>query len=191
MHLTELPLAGAHMIQLAPVVDDRGHFVRTFCAGTMAAAGLEHRFVQGNASHSRQRATLRGLHYQLPPHAEVKLIRCVAGAIHDVIVDIRPQSPTFLQSHAVRLASDAPDMLYVPKGFAHGFITLSDDVEVHYMVSARYDPASERGLRHDDPALAIAWPMPVEHISAKDAAWPDYNSEFHNVDAFHAMASNR
>ena len=165
-------LADARLIELQERGDERGMFARTMCVDEFAAEGLVTTFVQQNMSISAEKGTLRGMHFQLPPHGEVKLIRCVRGAILDVIVDIRPGSPTFLRHEGFELTAANRRELYVPAGFAHGFQTLTEDVEVSYLVSAAYTPQAERGLRHDDPRLGIEWPLPVTVISDKDAAWP-------------------
>jgi dTDP-4-dehydrorhamnose 3,5-epimerase len=174
MRFTELDLPGAYLIDLEPHQDSRGFFARTWCQREFAAQGLVTQFVQGNLSFSRTAGTLRGMHYQVPPHAEVKLVRCTRGAIHDVIADVRPESPTYRRWAGVDLSAAGHRMLYVPTGFAHGFITLEDDSEVTYQVSAFYAPGCERGIRFDDPALAIRWPRAVTVVSDKDRAWPDY-----------------
>jgi dTDP-4-dehydrorhamnose 3,5-epimerase len=173
MKFTKTRLEDAMLIALEPREDERGFFVRTFCAEEFAAQGLETAFPQTNHSRNRRAGTLRGMHYQKAPHEEVKLVRVVRGAIHDVIVDLRPGSPSFGQWQGFELTADNGLMLYVPKGFAHGFQTLTDDTDVTYQVSAPYAPGAEGGLRWDDPAFAIAWPRPVTSISEKDAAWPD------------------
>ncbi len=172
MHFTPLPLDGAWLIKEEPRGDSRGWFARAFCAAEFSAQGLESSFPQINRSLSASAGTLRGMHYQREPHAETKVVSCLRGALHDVIVDIRPASATFRRWHAVTLIAGDGAWLYVPKGFAHGFITLKDDTEAFYLVSTPYAPDAEGGLRFDDPALAIQWPRPPEIISAKDAAWP-------------------
>jgi dTDP-4-dehydrorhamnose 3,5-epimerase len=154
--------------------DDRGSFARAWCRQEFADHGLDLDWVQMNVSTSRRRGTIRGLHYQVPPWQEAKLVRCVRGAIHDVIVDLRPGSPRQGQWIAVELRAGDDRWLYVPRGFAHGFQAVADDTEVMYLISQFYHPAAERGLRHDDPGLAISWPLSPSVISSKDAAWPDY-----------------
>lgn len=172
MIFTETRLPGAYTIDVEPKGDARGFFARAFDVRVFAERGLDFRPVQGNLSFNAQRGTVRGMHLQLPPAAEIKLVRCVRGAIHDVIVDLRPGSPTYLQHVGVELTADNRRALYVPELFAHGYQTLTDDAEVEYQVSAFYTPALERGLRHDDPRLGIRWPEPVRVVSDKDAAWP-------------------
>ena len=166
-------LRGAVLIELERRADDRGFFARTFCEAEFAAAGLETRFVQANASGNPRAGTLRGLHYQVPPYAEVKVVRCTRGAVFDVIVDLRPESPTYRQWQGLELTAAEGTMLYVPGGFAHGYQTLVDDTEVAYQVSQPYTPGAEAGIRYDDPALSIAWPLAVSAISGKDREWPD------------------
>jgi dTDP-4-dehydrorhamnose 3,5-epimerase len=170
-------LAGAMLIELQRREDARGYFARTFCAQEFAAHGLPTQMVQTNRSLTRQAGTLRGMHYQSAPNAEDKLVRCEHGAIWDAIVDLRPESPTFRQWLGVELSESNGRMLLVPKGFAHGFVTLTDDTAVSYQVSAFYSPASERGLRFDDPAFAIDWPVPITDLSDKDRSWPDFVAE--------------
>ena len=172
MKFSPLPLAGAYLVEPEPRRDDRGSFVRAFCAREFAQAGLETTYVQMNLSDNTHRGTLRGMHYQHAPHAEVKLVRCVRGAIFDVIVDLRPGSRTEGQWFGARLSQDDGLTMYVPRGFAHGYQALTDGAAVHYMASAYYAPEAEGGCRHDDPSLGIQWPLPVICLSAKDAAWP-------------------
>ena len=171
-HPTTLP--GAMRIALEKRGDERGFFARTFCEREFAAQGLETRFVQQNASRSAQKGTLRGMHFQKGADAEVKLIRCVSGAILDVIIDLRPESPTFKKWQAFELNDANNEMLYVPRGFAHGFLTLTDNIEVTYLVSAFYAPDAESGVRWNDPAFAITWPFAPTILSPRDAAWPDF-----------------
>lgn len=184
MKFTPTPLGGAYVISLEPLADARGFFARAFCEREFAAAGLETRFVQANNALSRRRGTLRGFHYQLPPAAEAKLVRCLRGALYDVIIDLRPDSPTFKQWFGAELNEDNRLMMYVPRGFAHGLLTLTENVEAYYLVSAIYAPALERGLRHDDPAFGVRWPIEPVEISPKDRAWPSFDTALHGVDAF-------
>jgi dTDP-4-dehydrorhamnose 3,5-epimerase len=167
-------LQGVKMIELEPARDERGAFVRTFCAREMSAAGLAGAFVQASFSRTERTGTVRGMHFQRAPHAEVKLIRCIAGAIHDVLIDIRPESPTYMQWEAYELAAGDGRQLYVPEGIAHGFQTLVPATEVSYLMTAFYAPESAAGLRHDDPAFGIVWPLPVSAISEKDRGWPEF-----------------
>jgi dTDP-4-dehydrorhamnose 3,5-epimerase len=173
MKFVETSLKDAVLITLEKRGDARGYFARTFCAEEFARAGLETSFVQANASHNVRAGTLRGMHFQRAPHGEVKLVRCVKGAIHDVIIDLRRDSPSFGCWEGFDLSEESGDMLYVPAGFAHGFQTLRDDTAVAYQVSHPYTPAAEGGVRFDDLAFGITWPLPVTAISEKDAAWPD------------------
>lgn len=165
-------LKGAYLIEPEPARDERGAFARTFCEREFAAQGLETRFVQHSSSSSVAKGTLRGMHFQREPHAEVKLVRCVRGGICDVIVDLRPGSPTFQRWEAFELSADNGRQLYIPKGFAHGFQTLVDDTELSYLISAYYVAGASAGYRHDDPAFGIAWPLSVTAIAGKDQAWP-------------------
>jgi dTDP-4-dehydrorhamnose 3,5-epimerase len=165
-------LSGPMVVELEPRSDSRGMFARSFCAREFAEHGLRAEFVQCNVSYNRRRGTVRGLHYQLPPATEAKLIRCIHGAIRSVIVDVRPESPTYLRHVSIELRSQDRRALYVPEMFANGYQALADDAEVIYQVSEFYAPELERGLRYDDPVLGIEWPLPATEISPKDAAWP-------------------
>ncbi len=172
MRFVPTALAGAYIIEVEPHDDSRGFFARTFCSREFAEHGLESDFVQCSVSMNRARGTLRGMHYQLPPAGEVKLVRCTAGAVHDVIVDLRPDSPTYLQHFSVDLTAQNRCALYVPKLFAHGFQTLEDDTEIFYQMSEFYAPDKSAGVRFDDPKLGILWPLPVAAIADKDRGWP-------------------
>jgi dTDP-4-dehydrorhamnose 3,5-epimerase len=175
MRFTETPLAGAFVIDLEPIEDERGFFARTWSVQDFEHVGLDASLAQCNVAWNRVRGTLRGMHFQREPFAEVKIVRCTHGAILDVIVDIRPSSPTRCRWTSVELSADNHRMLYVPKGFAHGYITLCDDVEAHYHVSAPYSPAHASGFRWNDPAFGIAWPLMPTVISEKDRNWPDFD----------------
>ena len=177
MEFTETPLAGAFLIDPQRREDARGWFARTYCAREFEARGLPTHMVQTNMSLTKKKGTLRGMHYQKGPDAEDKLVRCVQGAIFDAIVDLRPQSPTYCRWFGAELSADNGRMLLVPKGFAHGFVTLTDDAAVTYQVSAYYSPQSEGGARFDDPAFGIEWPVPVLDMSDKDRNWPQYAKE--------------
>lgn len=168
----ETPLRGAFLVGLERRQDERGHFARAFCAREFAEHGLETAFVQANLSMNAKAGIVRGMHFQRAPHEEVKLVRCVVGALYDVIVDLREDSPTYLKWFGAELSQDNGQMMYVPRGFAHGYQSLTDGATAHYMVSAFYAPSSEGGVRHDDPAIDIAWPVPVTDISTKDRTWP-------------------
>lgn len=165
-------LDGAFIIELDRQEDSRGFFARVFCAREFAAQGLTDRFVQCSISLTRKRGTLRGLHYQRQPAAEVKLVRCIAGAMYDVIVDLRPDSPTYLQYVGAELTRQNHRALYVPKMFAHGYQTLEDDTEVLYEIDEYYAPETATGVRYNDPRLGIQWPLSVTDLSEKDANWP-------------------
>lgn len=167
-------VSGVYVISPEPHEDARGFFARTYCEREFAAHGLNPRVVQCDISFSKQRGTLRGLHYQLAPHAEAKLVRCTAGALYDVTVDLRLESPTFARHVAVELTAQNRKMLYIPEGCAHGSQTLVDDTEVFYQMSAGYMPESARGVRYNDPAFGIAWPIAPPVILARDATYPDF-----------------
>jgi dTDP-4-dehydrorhamnose 3,5-epimerase len=174
MHLTETPLAGAYVIEPALIEDDRGFFAYGFHADEFASRGLIPTIAQINLSYTRHRGTLRGMHFQAAPHEEAKTVRCVRGAAYDVIVDLRPGSATRCRWFATELTADNRRALYVPPGFAHGFQTLTDDVELIYLVSAFYAPSHARGVRWDDPAFGIAWPLEPARMHARDRTYPDY-----------------
>jgi dTDP-4-dehydrorhamnose 3,5-epimerase len=167
-------LGGAFLIEPERLEDDRGFFARTFDRSIFKEHGLIADVVQCNVSFNRRRGTLRGMHYQTPPFAEDKLVRCTRGAIHDVIVDLRPDSATYLRHIGLSLTADNQEMVYVPKGFAHGFLTLVDDTEVTYQMSAPYAPDHARGIRWNDPAAGIRWPAEVLVISERDRTLPDF-----------------
>lgn len=171
MRFVETKLAGAWIVELETIDDDRGFFARAFCQREFDDYGIASDVRQANLSMSSMAGTVRGMHFQYPPAAENKFIRCISGALLDVIVDLRPESPTFLQHTSVELTAANRRAFVVPPRFAHGFMTLTDDTEVLYLVSAFYTPAEEGGLRHDDPALGIEWPRAVSVISDKDATW--------------------
>lgn len=176
MIFVETKLKGAFVIDIERREDERGFFARAWCQEEFEARGLKVSLVQANIAFSRKAGTLRGLHYQAKPHEEVKLVRCTRGAVYDVIVDLQPTSSTYLQWVGVELTADNRTMLYVPKGFAHGYQTLADNTEVLYQVSHVYSPESERGIRWDDPAIGIEWPqVDTRIISEKDKCWPNYS----------------
>lgn len=172
MIFTQTSLAGAFIIELEDKPDHRGFFARTFCAQEFAEHGLKPTVAQCNLSFNHQKGTLRGMHYQITPATETKLIRCTQGAIYDVIVDMRPESPTYLSYIGVELTATNRRALYVPEMFAHGYQALTDGAEVVYQVGEFYTPGYERGLRYDDPILDIVWPLNVTEISQKDLTWP-------------------
>lgn len=191
MKFHDTPLHGAQIIEPERRGDARGFFARFFCEKEFASAGNETRFSQINNSMSPRKGTLRGLHYQLAPSAEVKVARCVNGAFYYVVADLRPDSPTFRRWHGVELTSENRLMMYVPRGCATGMLTLTDDAEALYLVSDFYAPERERGLRHDDPWLGIEWPIEPVEISPKDRAWPDYNPEYHSLDLLRGLIPQR
>ena len=168
MILTPTAISGAYVLDVERRSDDRGFFARTFCEEELRAVGLETHIAQANVSWNRHRGTLRGMHYQAPPHEETKIVRCTRGAVWDVLLDLRQDSPTFGRWHAEELTADNHRMLYIPRGFAHGYLTLADDCEVSYLVGHRYVPESGRGVRWDDPAFGIEWPFTPMHMSAAD-----------------------
>lgn len=172
MQFTQTKLQGAFIIDLEQKSDDRGFFARTFCAKEFAEQGLKPTVAQGNSSFNYKKGTLRGMHYQVAPATETKLVRCIQGAIYDVIIDMRPDSPTYMKHEGVELTAGNRRTLYVPELFAHGYQTLTDNAEVIYQVGEFYTPGYEKGLRYDDPAFGIEWPLPVSLISEKDAGWP-------------------
>ena len=177
MRFTETAIRGAFIVDLEPHADDRGFFSRAFCAREFAEHGMTTTISQVNTSFNHRRGTLRGLHYQDEPAPEAKLVRCVSGAIFDVLVDMRPGSPTYLQHVSVELTAANRRQLFIPELCAAGYQTLADDTEVTYQVSEFYTPETERGMRYDDPVLGIDWPLPVSAISTKDAAWPLLSGE--------------
>lgn len=177
MLVVPTPLIGAHLLRIEQRVDDRGFFARTWCAHELEQYGLVARIAQSNISFNELAGTLRGMHFQSPPFEEVKIVRCTRGAIFDVIVDIRPKSPTFKQWFGTELNDSTRDSLYIPKGFAHGFITLQDKTEVVYLMSDFYVPGSDRGYRYNDPAFDITWPRQINTLSSKDRWWPDFKDQ--------------
>lgn len=172
MKFIETGLSGAFVIELEPFTDHRGYFARAFCVREFEAHGLNPTVAQCNISYNHIQGTLRGMHYQIPPAIETKTIFCLRGAFYDVIVDMRPDSPTYLQHFGVELSADNRRGLYVPGMFAHGYQALADGTEAFYQVGQFYTPGCERGLRYNDPALGIEWPLPVTSMSDKDKTWP-------------------
>jgi dTDP-4-dehydrorhamnose 3,5-epimerase len=175
MLFTETHIPGVYTLDIEKRGDERGFFARTFCEKELELQGLETRFVQQNASFSAQKGTLRGLHFQRAPDAEVKLIRCVRGAILDLAIDLRPESATFRRWITLELTAENRRLAYIPRGFAHGFMTLTDDTEVSYLVSAFYKPEAEGGVRWNDPAFGLELPFEPTVVSPKDASWPDFS----------------
>jgi dTDP-4-dehydrorhamnose 3,5-epimerase len=181
------PLKGAYLIDLEKHGDDRGFFARVFCQNEFQKIGLATEFKQVNNSLSALKGTLRGMHYQLLPSAEVKVVRCIRGALYDVILDLRPDSPNFGQSFGEILNAENRRMMYVPCGFAHGFMTLTDNTEVLYFSSEFYNPELEKGIRYDDPNFKINWPNKPTEISQKDANWQDYDAKWHSADTLKGL----
>jgi dTDP-4-dehydrorhamnose 3,5-epimerase len=176
MQFIQTKIERTYVVEMKPVKDDRGHFARTWCARTFAEHGLESSLRQCNVSHNRHRGILRGMHFQRAPHGEAKLVRCTRGAIYDVVIDLRPQSSSYLTWIAEELTADGTRMLFIPPGCAHGFQTLRDDTEVFYQMSAEYHPESATGVRFDDQAFAIDWPIANPLVSERDRSWPDYRN---------------
>lgn len=174
-------LAGLYEIETAPVADERGRFVRLFCAEAFAALRPGLRFMQVNLSRTHCRGTVRGMHFQYPPAAEAKLIRCLRGAVFDVAVDLRAASPSFLRWHATELSETNEREFFIPEGFAHGFQALTDGVELHYLHTASWQKPYEGGVRFDDPALAIPWPLPIGLVSDKDRAYAPIGEDFGGI----------
>ncbi len=175
------PLAGLFEVETTPVADARGRFIRLFCERELSAIRPRLHFTQINLSETARRGSLRGLHFQTPPAAEAKLIRCLRGSVFDVAVDLRANSPTFLKWHAFELSADNSRAVFLPEGFAHGFQALTEDVQLLYLHTMPWTPACEAGLRYDDPRLEIAWPLPVSEASARDASLPLLDSGFVGV----------
>jgi dTDP-4-dehydrorhamnose 3,5-epimerase len=177
MIFTELKLPGVYLIKPEELTDDRGFFARTWCQQEFRDRGLVSELVQCNVSFNYRQGTLRGMHYQATPHAEVKLLRCTMGAIYDVLVDLRPTSATFRQWTAVELTAHNHHLLYVPEGIAHGLQTLVDDTEIFYQMSAFYVPEAARGVRWNDPIFGIEWPLLVTVIADRDRQYPDFGDQ--------------
>jgi dTDP-4-dehydrorhamnose 3,5-epimerase len=182
MKFTPTPLKDAYVIDLEKRGDDRGFFARFFCRDEFREQGLKEQFVQVNNSFSKDKGTLRGMHYQLAPHCETKVVRCLTGALYDVIIDLRPESPTFKQHFGVELTAENRTMLYVPDGFAHGFLTLKEDTESLYLVTEFFAPEAERAIRWNDPTFGIEWPATPEIVSNKDQNHPDFDPSYHLAD---------
>ena len=178
MKFQETKVKGAFVIEPEPFEDDRGYFNRAFCAREFEQAGLLTNIVQANMAGSRDKGTLRGMHYQVSPYEETKIFRCIKGAVFDVVLDVRPDSPSYGEWYGVELTPENRKMLYVPGGCAHGYLTLKDNTEVYYLVSEYYQPDAERGIRWNDPRFNIEWPLTENlTLSDKDKAWPDYSEE--------------
>jgi len=179
MKFIQTPLKDSYIIELEKRGDDRGFFARTFCKNEFEAYGLNNNIVQINNSLSKDKGTLRGMHYQLNPKSEDKIVRCINGKLYDVIIDLRPYSDTFRKWFGTELSAENRNMLFVPKGFAHGFITLEENTEAFYLVTEFYSPEHERGVRYNDPAFGIKWPIDPVVISEKDKNHPDFNPDYH------------
>jgi dTDP-4-dehydrorhamnose 3,5-epimerase len=179
MIFTPTPLAGAYLIDLEKKGDDRGFFARAFCEIEFSKEGLVGQFCQVNNSLSAEKGTIRGMHYQLPPRAETKIVRCIRGSLFDMILDLRQDSPTFGHSFGAELSAENRRMMYVPKGFAHGFLTLIDDTETIYFVDEFYSPEHERGIRYNDQKFELRWPATPTVISDKDKSLPDFDPAWH------------
>jgi len=182
---TELEVSGVHLVEMEPMTDERGWFARSYDTAEFEQRGMRPEVAQCNVSFNHRAGTVRGLHLSLPGHPEAKYVRCRRGAIVDVAVDVRPDSPTYLKSVMVELTAENRRALYLPPHMAHAYQTLTDDTEVLYMVSVPYAPGAEIGFRHDDPAFGLSWPLPVSVISEKDAAWPAFDPE-RNAEVFAA-----
>ena len=167
-------VAGAFMVDTEAIADERGFFARSFCAREFIEQGLDSRLVQASISYNERRGTLRGMHYQSAPHAEAKLVRCTMGKVYDVLLDLRPQSPSYKRWFGIELSAENRRAVYIPEEVAHGFLTLSDGCEVLYQMSEYYHPECAVGVRWNDPAFAIAWPEPVRQISPRDQGYPDF-----------------
>ena len=174
MNFGETKLRGAYIVELETLEDERGFFARSYCREEFEEHGLVPGVVQANLSFNGQMGTIRGMHYQIAPHEEAKLVRCTRGSLYDVIIDLKPHSSTYMQWFGIELTAANYRMLYVPENFAHGFQTLEDNTEVTYQVSESYHPTAERGVRYNDPAFGIRWPIPASVISEKDGNWPGF-----------------
>lgn len=181
MIFTETAFKGSYVIDIEPFTDERGWFARTFCKDEFSTIGHTKEWLQLNHSFTKQKGTIRGMHYQLPPFSEIKLVRCIAGAVYDVIIDIRERSSTFLQYFGAELSSSNKKMMYIPEGFAHGFQTLTDDCELIYHHTAIYTSGSEGGIKYSDPMINITWPLTVSNISERDNLHPALTSTFKGI----------
>ena len=177
MRFSTTRLNGVRLIEMDPISDQRGFFARTFCVREFSEAGLATEYVQHSSSHTLLAGTVRGMHFQQAPHEEVKVVRCLTGAIHDVLIDLRPSSSTFMQWEAFELTARNGRQLYIPPGVAHGFQTLEPATTVGYMMTVFHAPAAASGVRHNDPAFGIRWQLPITVISDRDQTWPDFNPE--------------
>lgn len=181
MIFTPTPLYGSYVIEPEQFTDNRGWFARYYCKKEFNKIGHEKEWVQMNHSFTAHKGTIRGMHYQVAPYKEIKMIKCIAGAVFDVIIDLRTGSPTFLRWFGVELSSQNRKMIYIPEGFAHGFQSLSDDAELLYHHSAYYTPGAEGGIRYDDPVIKIEWPLPLSIISGRDSTHPYIDNNFKGI----------
>ena len=181
MTFSQTPLNGSYVINLSAFNDERGWFARTYCENEFGIIGHNAKWVQVNHSYTRKKGTLRGMHFQLPPFREIKMVRCVRGKVFDVIIDVRKDSPTFLQWYGVELSPDLMNMIYIPEGFAHGFQTLNDHCELIYFHSEFYTPGAEGGILYNDPAVGIAWPMQVTSVSQRDMSHDLLTEKFKGI----------
>lgn len=181
MIFSPAPLAGSYTIELTPFTDQRGWFARFYCKEEFAQIGHDKEWLQLNHSFTVKQGAIRGMHYQVHPYREIKLVRCIAGAVYDVIIDLRKDSPTFLQWFGVELSADNRKMIYIPEGFAHGFQALTDNCELLYHHTAMYTPGAEAGIRYDDPRIHIQWPMAVSVLSDRDAGYPLLDENFKGI----------
>ena len=177
MKFTETKVSGVFLIEPELHADDRGSFARSFCIDEFNEAGIDIQVVQANISFNKYSGAVRGMHYQVSPHAEAKVVRCTSGALYDVVVDLRPDSPSYCQWIAIELNAENRHAMFVPKGCAHGFQTLVDGTEVSYLMSERYVPEAASGVRYDDPAFGIDWPLKVSSVSDRDRSWPDFKPQ--------------
>jgi dTDP-4-dehydrorhamnose 3,5-epimerase len=181
MIFTPAPLKGCYIIEVEPLGDSRGWFARTYCKKEFEQIGHEKEWVQLNHSFTSQKGTTRGMHYQLPPHSEIKMVRCIAGAVYDVVIDIRRGSPTFLQWFGAEISAINKKMMYIPEGFAHGFQALTDNCELIYHHSEFYTSGAEGGIQYNEPAIGIVWPLPLTEISARDSSHPLLDTTFKGI----------
>ncbi len=181
MIFTPTPLAGSYIIELEPFTDERGWFARYFCKNEFSKIGHNKEWVQMNHSFTEHKGTIRGMHYQLDPHKEIKMLRCIVGAVYDVIIDLRQNSASFLQWFGTELSANNKRMLYIPEGFAHGFQSLTDDCELLYHHSAFYTSQAEAGIRYNDERINIKWPLPVTAVSARDSNHVFLNQNFKGI----------
>ncbi|MGA2462853.1 MAG: dTDP-4-dehydrorhamnose 3,5-epimerase [Thermodesulfobacteriota bacterium] len=181
MRFINTPLKDAYIIEIEPSADQRGLFARLFCKKEIKTINHEKEIVQINHSVTRKKGSIRGMHYQIPPSAEIKIVKAIKGSVYDVIIDVRRNSPTFLKYHAENISYDNLKSIYIPEGFAHGFQTLEDECELLYFHTSFYDPQNERAIRYDDPLIGIKWPLSVADISEKDRCYPYINNSFEGV----------